>query len=91
MPVVTGDSVGLNLKTILQPSIRPLAIALIVSPTLYVATLFSENGIINWTGVIAGVCSYGVVYGIASWQFMLSRQERKGAQRLVRKMILQQS
>tara|TARA_B100000959_G_C14938741_1_gene606855 strand:+ start:1 stop:1236 length:1236 start_codon:yes stop_codon:yes gene_type:complete len=90
MPVVTGSSVGLTFSTIIRPTLRPLIIAIAVTPALFVAPLFSETPVLDWTGVIAGVCCYGLVYGIASWQFMLSKQERKGAQRLVRKMILQQ-
>ena len=89
MPVVTGESVGLTFSTIIRPSFRPLIIAIAVSPALLVAPIFSETELLDWTGVIAGVCCYGLVYGIASWQFMLTKQERKGAQRLVSKMILQ--
>jgi O-antigen/teichoic acid export membrane protein len=91
MPVVTGNSVGLTFSTILRPTLRPLIIAVAATPALLVAPLFSETQLLNWTGVIAGVCCYGLVYGIASWLFMLSKQERKGAQRLFRKLILQQA
>jgi O-antigen/teichoic acid export membrane protein len=89
MPVVTGNCVGLAVGTILKPAIRPLVIALAVSPTLYVAPLFSSDELINWTGVIVGVCCYGMLYAIVSWRFMLSTKERKGAQRLLRRLVLQ--
>jgi O-antigen/teichoic acid export membrane protein len=91
MPVVTGNSVGLTFKTILQPALRPFVIAIAVSPVLFIAPLFSSSELLDWTGVIASVCSYGAVYGIVSWQFMLSKQERKGAQRLMKRVVLQRA
>jgi Na+-driven multidrug efflux pump len=78
MPKVTSTSVGLTLGAILRPSARPLLLAIAVSPSLYVSTLFTENEAITWIGVIFGCCSYAMVYAIASWWLMLSRQERRG-------------
>ena len=87
MPKVTANSVGLELGTILRPSLRPLLIAIVVSPALLAASFTSDTSPINWAGVILGVGCYGVAYGIASWWLMLSRQERGGVKRLARKII----
>ena len=87
MPQVTAESVGLTLGKILRPSVRPLLIAIIAAPSLFVADLVSTTELINWAGVIAGVACYGFVYALASWWILLSTQERNGVQRLLRKAI----
>jgi len=86
MPKSAADCVGLKFGEILRPTLRPLLISIAISPTLLVVYLFSDT-VIDWVGVIVGVCSYGVAYAAASWCFMLTRQERKGVQRLLRRVI----
>jgi O-antigen/teichoic acid export membrane protein len=84
MPTVTAKSVGLTVGEILRPSVRPLLLAIAVSPSLYVATLFTENDAISWIGVICGCCSYGAMYAVTSWWIILSKRERRGIIRLTR-------
>ena len=83
MPQVTAKSVGLNLRKIIRPSIRPFTLAVVASPALLVAKCFSETEFINWAGASVGVCCYAIVYALVSWCFLLSKQERCGIQRLV--------
>ena len=87
MPKVTASSVSLSFGAIIRPLFRPLIIAIAVSPSMYVASLFTEEGLVNWTGVIAGVSSYGIAYAIASWWLMVTKRERKGVIRLVRQLV----
>jgi hypothetical protein len=61
-----------------------LLLAIAVSPSLYVATLFTENDAISWIGVICGCCSYGAMYAVTSWWIILSKRERRGIIRLTR-------
>lgn len=91
MPKVTAKSVGLTLGKILRPSIRPLVISIAVSPALFATGYFSDGDLVNWTGVMGGVCAYGTTYAAASWWFLLSRSERKGVQRLVGQLVSRQT
>lgn len=77
MPKVTATSVNLTLNRILQPTYRPLLIAIATSPALFTSKLFSNTELIDWTGVIAGVICYGMLYTVASWLFLLTKRERK--------------
>jgi len=77
MPKVTAKSVNLTMSRILQPTYRPLLIAIATSPALFASKLFSNTELIDWTGVIAGVVCYGILYTMASWLFLLSKRERK--------------
>lgn len=79
MPLVTANDVGLTIVKIIRPALRPMLISIAVSPTLLVANLFTDTNLMNWTGVISGVCIYGVTYAIASWMFLLTKQERASA------------
>jgi O-antigen/teichoic acid export membrane protein len=79
MPFVTAHEVGLTFVRIIRPAIKPLLIAIAVSPTLLVANFFTDTNFINWAGVIGGVCIYGITYAIASWTFLLTEQERTSA------------
>jgi len=83
MPQVTAKCVGLNLGRILRPSIKPFTLAVIASPALLVAKYFSEDELISLSGVIASVCCYALVYALASWCFLFSKQERGSVQRLI--------
>ena len=87
MPKVTASSVGLTFRKILLPSVRPLLIAIAVSPTLLIAQYFSVTELLNWTGVIAGVCLYGFAYIIASWLLLFTRQERSELLKLCHQVV----
>jgi O-antigen/teichoic acid export membrane protein len=87
MPKVTAESVGLTFGKILRPALRPLSIALIVSPILLLAHHFSTTELLNWTGVISGVCMYGFAYVVASWWLLFTTQERRGLLRLCNQVI----
>jgi hypothetical protein len=91
MPQVTANDVGLTLGKILKPAVRPLVISVAVSPALFVAGYFLKSDLINWTGVLVGVSTYGITYAIASWWFLLSRSERKEVNRLLRQAFHRQS
>ena len=91
MPQVTANDVGLTLGKILKPAVRPLVISVAVSPALFVAGYFLKSDLINWTGVLVGVSTYGITYAIASWWFLLSRSERKKVNRLLRQAFHRQS
>ena len=77
MPKVTASCVNLSLGKIIRPSIRPLVIAIVTSPALFVSNLFLDTELMNWTGVVIGVFSYSVAYLIASWFLMLTPIERR--------------
>ena len=77
IPLVTASSVGLTLGTILRPTLRPLAIAILVAPTLLISSAFSIDELVNWTGVIVGVAVYGIAYAIVCWLLLLTKRERK--------------
>ncbi len=82
MPKVTAKQVGLTFNTIVSPIFRPLIVAFVSFPILFVGYLFTSTQTLDWTGVIVGVGSYALLYGIASWWFILTKQERNGIKRL---------
>jgi peptidoglycan biosynthesis protein MviN/MurJ (putative lipid II flippase) len=86
MPQITAGSVGLSLGKILRPSLRPLFLAIAAAPTLFIAKIVSTSELIDWTGVIAGVFSYGVVYILGCWWLLISAQERRGVIRLLNRI-----
>ena len=88
MPKVTSNSVNISFWNIISPIFKPLLIAIAVSPALFIGYYFTDATILNWLGVVVGVGSYGLLYGIASWFFMLSKQERAGFSRLTHQLIL---
>ncbi len=87
MPKVTAASVGLSYKKIIRPAIRPFIIAVAVSPALFSADYFSETELLNWNGVILGVCIYSLAYLLASWWFLFTKKERQGLQRLCFQLV----
>jgi len=87
MPKVTSNSVNLSFWNIVSPIFKPLLIAIAVSPALFIGYYFTDVTVLNWLGVVVGVGSYGLLYGIASWFFMLTKNERSGVQRICRKLM----
>ena len=87
MPKVTAPKVGLRCRTIIAPMFRPFMIAVAIAPTLLVGKYFINGEGMNWTGVLVGVGLYGFLYVLASWFFMLSKQERAGFSRLTHQLI----
>jgi hypothetical protein len=77
----------LTFRTIIAPIFKPLGIAIVVSPLLFIGNFVSDSELLHWTGVIIGVASYGIVYSIASWLIILSKRERSGIVRLCRHVV----
>ena len=82
MPKVTAKQVGLTFNTIVSPIFRPLIVAFVSFPILFVGYLFTGTETLDWTGVIVGVGSYALLYSIFSWWFILTKRERIGIIRL---------
>ncbi|MBT4584744.1 MAG: polysaccharide biosynthesis protein [Phycisphaerae bacterium] len=87
MPKVTSGEVNLSLRIILAPLLRPLFISLALTPVLFIGYFISDTSLMGWVELLISVSVYGVLYGIASWWFILSKRERKGLIRLTTQAV----
>ncbi|MDP7008754.1 MAG: MATE family efflux transporter [Phycisphaerales bacterium] len=82
MPKVTASEVNLSLKVILAPTARPLGIAIVLTPLLFLGYQLGNSPVMHWSGLLVSVFAYGCMYIAASWWLVLTKRERKGILRI---------
>ena len=85
MPVVTSHCVNMTFKEVTFPSIRPLLIALVASPCLFINSVIDSPEQLGWLELLLAVGLYGAVYVGLSWQILLSVDEREKVVSLVKR------
>ncbi len=75
MPLRTAPAMGLRLRDLYVPLIRPLVIALAAAPILVVCNHAVERW--NMLSLVAVAAAYGAVVMALTWVFFLDGAERK--------------
>lgn len=75
LPGAVARVLGVRTPQVLRPIVRPTVAAALASPVLIAARLW----ITNWTiwHVLGVFVAYGLVYAVASWWIVLTRDERR--------------
>ncbi len=87
MPVVTSHCINMTFKDVVRPSFRPLSLALVASPCLFINSFIDNPEQIGWFELFIAIGLYGFVYLGLTWQFLLSVDERKKAILLVKRVL----
>ena len=86
MPKVSAQSVKMSFREILSPALKPLLIAFLIAPILFINEFPGRTGELNWLQVLLGVSCYGFVYVLMSWFVILDAEERRGIFKLLRRL-----
>ena len=87
MPVVTSHCINMTFKDVVRPSFRPLSLALVASPCLFINSFIDNPEQIDWFELFIAIGLYGFVYLGLTWQFLLSVDERQKAILLVKRVL----
>ena len=87
MPVVTSHCVNMTFKDVVRPSFRPLFLALLASPCLFINLFIDNPEQVGWFELFIAIGLYGFVYLGLAWQILLSVDERKKVILLVKRVL----